>query len=150
MLTAQIRRQCIKVRRKSQQVVGRTCIKMWQHIINAKLFFNGLFGKKVDFWLLSPTHRILTHRDAGQPIPQSQRVLTSWEWDSTINFSNKLWLRGRASILLLEGHWFKSPLSACQSVLGQDTEPKNCSWCAGQHIAWQQLPSVYKCMYELL
>ena len=40
--------------------------------------------------------------------------------------------------------------SACQSVLGQDAEPQNCSWCAGRHLEWQPPPSVYECMYALL
>ena len=33
----------------------------------------------------------------------------------------RLWLRGRASVLLLEGCWFDSPVKS-ESVLGQDTE----------------------------
>ena len=40
--------------------------------------------------------------------------------------SAKFWLllRSRASVLLSEGCWFESALSACWSVLWQDTEPQ--------------------------
>ena len=38
------------------------------------------------------------------------------------------------------------PWSACWRVPGQDTEPQNCSWCAGWHLAWRPPPSVYECM----
>ena len=50
-----------------------------------------------------------------------------------------LWLRGRASIVI-RGLLVLFSWSACQSVPGQDTEPQNCSWCAGWHLAWQPLP----------
>ena len=36
------------------------------------------------------------------------------------------------------------PSSTSESVLGQDTKPQNCSWCADQHLAWQPPPSVYE------
>ena len=38
------------------------------------------------------------------------------------------------------------PWSACQRVLGRDTEPQKCSWCAGRHHALQPPPSVYECV----
>ena len=54
---------------------------------------------------------------------------------------DKSWERlgTRASALLSEGPW-----SAWQSVLGQDTEPQTA---LDVHFAYQQPPSVYKCLY---
>ena len=43
----------------------------------------------------------------------------------------QLWRGDRACVLLWEGRWLRS---ACRGVLVQDTEPKNCSWCAAMIV----------------
>ena len=52
---------------------------------------------------------------------------------------------GLAGVWLSRGHRFNSP-GGCPSFFGQNTEPHISSWCAGQHLEWQPLPSLYVCM----
>ena len=70
-----------------------------------------------------------------------QRVLMWRVFFHNINSEIYLWLRGRVSVLLLEGHWFNSPGLHVEVPLGKILNP-NCTWCAG--LAWQPPPSVWK------
>ena len=49
-----------------------------------------------------------------------------------LSYRGTLSNRVGTSVLLSEGRF---PWSACGSDLGQDTEPRNCSRCAGRHLA---------------
>ena len=55
-------------------------------------------------------------------------------------------VQGSSQCLVIGRLLVRFPLSACQSVLGQETEPQT----APDVLAWQPLPSVYEFMKELL
>ena len=66
-----------------------------------------------------------------------------------ISFHTKMWggfISGRASVLLSEGCWFNSPGLRVEVSLGKILNPKTAPDFAGQHLAWQPLPSVCECM----
>lgn len=50
---------------------------------------------------------------------------SNWRITRYTNVSRQLWLKGRGSVLLLEGRWF--PWCACRSVFAQDAEPQTAS-----------------------
>ena len=57
----------------------------------------------------------------------------------------RLWLRGRASVLLSSG---LIPLVCMSKCSWARYWIPNCSWYAGRHLAWQPPPLVYECIYE--
>ena len=78
------------------------------------------------YFLMQPTHTVICWRKWGG------------QWKH----------RHRAGKSKTEKWGNRSPKTS--NTVGQDTDPNNCSWCAGRHLAWQPLPSVYETMYESL
>ena len=53
-------------------------------------FLKVLFVRKIDFWVSFPTRQTLTLWGGDHPdlLPSKCQYLTSWEWDSEVNFTS--------------------------------------------------------------
>ena len=105
--------------------------------LNPALPTGGL--RQVCYWCLLCTKSIWSITDQSDGF-RGHIIWLAWVCycqKNKIKWNSLEWSKKRASILLTEGRRFDScPWARYWTP--------NCSWCAGQHLAWQPLPSVYE------